>query len=564
LFNITNIPSGTSTKDAMGPNGEMLMYILNYNTATETGSLALWNSTALIQNIYDAGAEYLYTEPTSFVGTGWTYLGNFISPYTWNVTINADLDGLGINLNAATGVSPTSPSINAVVPGDVLFGTSSGLTQATSTQFTPNPFTMWAINLNATTGPIGQVLFVQNYTAPDVSIGNPSLGDFTERFGVLDPTTNVIVMIVDETCQLIGYSATTGTQLWETPNSPVTGYNVAFPDEAQAFSAASGSGMRPVDAYGNLYIAGYGAEIWCYDTATGNLLWTFGNGGEGNSTNDGINSPWGDLPTNINSIVNGEVIASSFEHGNGVLSPYYAGESIWVLNATTGQQIWSILFQTPNDGGPGYPEGLVADGQFVEYNYYDNQIYNYGQGPSQTTINAPDLGATTATPITITGTVMDVSPGTKQTEQALDFPNGVPCASDASESQWMEYVYMQKAEPTNFTGVTVTLYVLDNNNNYRSIGATTTNSLGDYSYTWTPDIAGKYTVTAVFAGSNAYYGSSDSTGFYASPAATPAPTASPLSLSAIGNGIAYAAIGIIVVIVIIGVVLAMLMLRKRP
>jgi len=564
LFNITNIPSGTSTKDALGPHGDMDIYVLNYNTATETGSLALWNSTALIQNIYNAGAEYLYTEPTSFVGTGYTYLGNFISPYTWNVTINADLDGLGLNLNTATGVSLTNPSINAVVPGDVLFGTSSGLGQATGNQFTPNPFTMWAINLNATTGPIGKVLWVQNYTAPDLLTGNPNLGSFTERFATLDPTTNVAVMVVDEACQLIGYSAITGTQLWETNNNPDTGYNVAIQDEAQAFSDASGSGMRPVDAYGDVFIAGYGGEIWCYNTANGNLLWQFGNGGEGNSTSDGINTPWGDLPTNINSIVNGEVIASSFEHGNGILSPYYRGESIWALNATTGQQIWSILSQTPNDGGPGYPEGLVADGQFVEYNYYDNQIYNYGQGPSQTTINAPDLGATTATPITITGTVMDVSPGTKQTEQALDFPNGVPCASDASESQWMEYVYMQKAEPTNFTGVTVTLYVLDNNNNYRSIGATTTNSLGDYSYTWTPDIAGKYIVTAVFAGSNAYYGSSDSIGFYASPAATPAPTTAPLSLSSIGNGIAYATIGIVVVIVIIGAVLAMLMLRKRP
>ena len=58
----------------MGPNGEMLIYILNYNTATETGSLALWNSTALIQNIYNAGADLaIYTEPTSFNGTGWTY-----------------------------------------------------------------------------------------------------------------------------------------------------------------------------------------------------------------------------------------------------------------------------------------------------------------------------------------------------------------------------------------------------------------------------------------------------------------------------------------------------------
>ena len=81
----------------------------------------------------------------------------------------------------------------------------------------------------------------------------------------------------------------------------------------------------------------------------------------------------------------------------------------------------AILFQTPNDGGPGIPEGAVADGQFVEYNYYDNQIYDFGQGPSQTTVNAPDIGVTTATPITITGTVMDVSAGTKQTAQAQTF-----------------------------------------------------------------------------------------------------------------------------------------------
>lgn len=564
LFNITNVPTGTSTKDAMDANGDMLIYILNYNTATETGSLALWNSTQLIQNIYDNGAEWLYTEPTSFVGTGWTYEGNFISPYTWNVTINADLDGLGINLNTATGVALTAPSINAVVPGDLLFGTSSGLAQATSTQFTPNPFTMWAINLNATNGPIGQVLWVENYTAPEIMTGNPNLGAFTERFGTLDPTTNTIVMIVDETCQLIGYSATTGQQLWETTNNPATGYNADIADEAQALSAASGSGMRPVDAYGNIYISGYSGEVFCYSTANGTLLWQFGNGGEGNSTNDGINSPWGDLPTNLNVIVGGEVIVSSFEHGNGVLSPYYKDEQIWTLNATTGQELWQIEFQTPNDGGPGYPEGIVADGQFVEYNYYDNQLYNFGQGPSQTTVNAPDIGVTTATPITITGTVMDVSPGTKQTEQAADFPNGVPCASDASESQWMEYVYMQQPEPTNFTGVQVTLYVLDSNNNYRQIGTTTTNELGDYSYTWTPNIPGNYTLTAVFAGNNAYYGSSDSIGFYAS-SPTPTSTATPTAVSGLASNttLMYGIAAIAIIIIVIGAVLAILVTRKH-
>ena len=49
--------------------------------------------------------------------------------------------------------------------------------------------------------------------------------------------------------------------------------------------------------------------------------------------------------------------------------------------------------------------------------------------------------------------------------------------------------------PTNVTGVPVTFYVLDSNNNYRSIGTTTTNALGGYSFTWTPDIPGNYTVT---------------------------------------------------------------------
>jgi len=551
VFNITNVPNGF---DAIDSTGSMLIYQISYNTTSDQGWLAQWNSTKMLQNPFANAAEWKVVGST-YNGTGYTYQGNFISPYDWNVTISG-LKGLVLNTAATTGVQVGSPSINAAVPEDILFGTSSGLTQATSNQYTPNPFKMWAINLNPNNGPIGQVIWVQNYTAPDPMVGNPSLGSLTQRFASMDPINRVAIFAIDETGMFMGYSLSTGNLLWTT--------NFTYANNAQFFSTASGSGMRPVTAYGRLYNAGYGGEVICTDTATGQIIWRFGAGGEGNTTENGLNSPWGLLPTNINVICDGVVIASSFEHGNGALSPYYRGERIWELNATTGEQIFSIQFQTPNDGGPGYPEGALADAQFVEYNYYDNQLYNFGQGPSQTTVNAPDIGVTTATPITITGSVMDVSAGTKQNAQAADFPNGLPVASDASESQWMEYVYMQKPEPTNFTGVPVTLYVLDSNNNYRSIGTTTTDIFGHYSYTWTPDIAGSYTVTAVFAGSNAYYGSSDSTGFYASAPATPAPTTAPLSLSSIGNGIAYATIGIVVVIVIIGAVLAMLMLRKRP
>ena len=88
---------------------------------------------------------------------------------------------------------------------------------------------------------------------------------------------------------------------------------------------------------------------------------------------------------------------------------------------------------------------------------------------------------------------MDISAGTKQTEQAADFPNGVPVASDASMTQWMGYVYQQQAEPTNFTGVTVTLTAIDPNHNFVTIGQATTNAHGVYDYTWTPpSVPGNY------------------------------------------------------------------------
>ena len=198
-------------------------------------------------------------------------------------------------------------------------------------------------------------------------------------------------------------------------------------------------------------------------------------------------------------------------------------------------------------------------------NSYDNQIYAYGQGPSTTTVTTPDFGVTTATPITITGTVMDTSSGAQEQAVAANFPHGLPCVSDASMTQFMESVYMQQPEPHNVTGVPVTFSALDSNGNYRTIGSTTTNGLGDYSFTWKPDIPGNYTLYATFAGTQSYYGSTASTGFYASsPAATAAPAATPLTGLASNTTLMYGIVAIIIVIIIIGAVLVMLMLRKRP
>ena len=65
----------------------------------------------------------------------------------------------------------------------------------------------------------------------------------------------------------------------------------------------------------------------------------------------------------------------------------------------------------------------------------------------------------------ISGTVTDVSAGASQEAVAANFPNGLPCVSDASMTQFMEYVYEQQPKPTNMTGVPVTLTAIDSNGN---------------------------------------------------------------------------------------------------
>ena len=90
------------------------------------------------------------------------------------------------------------------------------------------------------------------------------------------------------------------------------------------------------------------------------------------------------------------------------------------LNITDGSVVWSIdAFDVTS--GP-----AIVDGIMTTLNAYDNQIYACGKGPTVTTVTAPNIGVTTATPITISGTVFDISAGTKQQAQVANFPHGVP------------------------------------------------------------------------------------------------------------------------------------------
>jgi hypothetical protein len=261
----------------------------------------------------------------------------------------------------------------------------------------------------------------------------------------------------------------------------------------------------------------------------------------------------------INAIGNGVVYLVTTEHT--IETPLFKGAVNSAVNATNGKQIWTISGYTGEFFTISY---AMADGYNTWYNGYDNSIYVVGRGPSDTSVTASPDVTTLGDNVVVRGTVMDVSAGTTQAEQAADFPNGVPVASDASMSAWMGYVYQQQAKPLNFTGVPVTISVTDSNHNTYTIGTATTDASGMYSLTWTPHPAGNYTVTATFAGTNGYWPSTAETTFNImnAPVATAAPTPTPASNTntyVIGIGIA-----IIIVIIVIGAVLAMLMLRKRP
>jgi len=292
---------------------------------------------------------------------------------------------------------------------------------------------------------------------------------------------------------------------------------------------------------------------------TGSLEWTYGNGGPGNSTRAGFNTPYGSYPTFINAVGNGILYLVTTEHT--AFNPIYKGALARAVNATNGQEIWTLSDYTTEFISMSY---AMADGYSTFFNSYDNQIYSVGRGSSVTTVMAPNVGLAFGQSVVITGTVMDTSAGTKQNEQTARFPNGVPVASDASMADWMGYVYQQQPLPTNFTGVPVSIDVIDSNGNYRNIGTATTTSSGTYSLTWTPDIPGTYQVIATFHGTNGYWPTYAQTTFdVMQEHPTVAPTSAPPSnLATTADLLTYLAVGVIAIIIAIAIV-GLLLYRKH-
>ena len=519
-FNVTNVPSGSypSGIEIIGPKGEILRYVIQNagTTANPNWRLLQWNSSKV------------FPLPSPGTGTrafdiGYTFNANTPSAYDWNVSLPI--------ANSLTGPL----TMRAVIYNDVLLCSNGTLTGMGFQNLKPD-VTLWAVSLKPESR--GQTLF-----GPDtykMSSADGTWKDFTTA------GEGVFIMYDSPSVTFSGYSMYTGDKLWE-------GINEVELNSMGIFRSGDGNlifGGSVCIAYGKLFTMGYSGHVLCYDLYNGALLWTYAA-----PTNAQIVEYYDLL---LGAAAEGKLYVGTYEHTPD--TPLFKGHHLRCLNATTGEEIWTML----GFAGTQATQMLVADGVLVYYNQYDNQIYTVGKGPSAMSVEAPMTAATLGQSVVIRGTVTDISAGTKQKEQAARFPNGVPAVSDVSQSQWMEYVYMQKPRPTNTTGVLVTLSVVDANGNYREIGTTTSND-GTFSLNWKPDITGQYTVYASFGGSESYWSSHAVTYFAVDPAAaTPAPTATPQAdIATTGNLMTAMAVGVVAIIIAIAIV-GLLLLRKRP
>ena len=501
-FSFSNVPSG---ERRYGPKGEILVY--SYDL--EEGWMSLWNSTKAgnpqDQNDSDDGS--------------------------WLTR----LEGLGITVDATRGMMwnvsiPTGdlPDDNDILLEDRLIGTNFGRGDKA-----PDTLQVWAIS--TAPGQVGQLLFNTSWDRP-----------FDDIFMSLEGVSvedGVFTVHLRDTGQHYGFDINTGDYLW----GPTAGQYYLH---AMGFS--SGSNYDWIYD-GKLFSAGWGGIVYCYDVKTGELLWTYE---ASDPYNEFLFAPnWSLYPSFI---ADGKLYVQHGEHSP--IDPKPRGGPFFAVDIDTGEEVWRINGAWATGRSTGNP--VIGDSIIAAYDVYDQRVYGIGKGPSQTTVTASPKVIANGASVLIEGSVMDISAGTKQKEVAARFPNGVPAMADEDMSEWMLYVYKQFGCPTTGKGVEVTLDTIDPNGNWVSIGRATTDMTGMFSYMWTPEIEGKYTVMATFEGSKSYWPSYVETAIGVTEAPSPGqpiepePTEAPLITTEV------AIIAAVIIASIIGVV-SFWALRKR-
>jgi hypothetical protein len=401
---------------------------------------------------------------------------------------------------------------------------------------------LWALNLKPDSNGVINPTLLWNitYTPPQTAYNDAAVAGSSLSFGLMsgptvDPEDGVFLFGEGITRRRWGYSLATGQLLWgPTASEPQFNYY----------------GMSGSIYQGKLFSYGWGGELVAYDITTGKILWIY------NATDIGFESPYGNYPLSITCIADGKLYLYSSEHSP--TQPLWRGPNLRCINASNGAELWKILYF----GGSLFAgnTAAIADGFLLALNFFDNQIYCFGKGPSATTVTVQDDVITEGSSVLIKGTVTDQAPGATEMAQKLGYVNGVPAISDEDQQAWMEYLYEQQSMPKNAKGVEVTLDTLDPNGNFIHIDTVTSDMSGGFKKLWTPEVPGEYTVIATFAGTKSYYSSYAQTyvGVLQAPPGSPAPEPEP-PLPPFDMYILAATVAIIIAIAI-----ATIIIRKRP
>ena len=507
LYSMTNVPSGAQV---FGPSGEILIYEIDYANRR----LALWNSTAAGQQnlaLFDIGSWGRFVHKTNV---------NASSPrsYSWNVSIPAGL---------TAGTSFFTPILK-ILPDRVM-----------SVDFNQTRVRVWAVSTLPSSR--GALLFDKTWAAPSEWLAGSNTMHYVGASDVAED--GVIAVWNKELTTHYGFSTETGDFLWQTDSENwLDAYGWGNAEHTWYF------------AYGKLFSVGVGGIVYAYDLKTGDTVWTY-------NMTDAYNEPvtgnnwWGWITL----IADEKVYVGTVEHSAEM--PIPRGGPLICINATDGSEVWRVngMYRGTRWGG----NAVMGDSIYTTMDTYDQRIYAVGKGPTQTTVSTNPGVLPKSTGVMITGYVTDISPGTQTEALKMRFPNGVPAVTDEKQSEWMLYVYKQFDRPANVDGVTVSLDVIDANGNYRNIGTTTADSNGFYSFNWTPDIEGKYTLFATFMGSKAYYASYAQTAFAVTEGAPTTQPTQPPGTSMVDQYFLPAVIGIILTIIIVGLIL-LFALRKHP
>jgi hypothetical protein len=322
----------------------------------------------------------------------------------------------------------------------------------------------------------------------------------------------------------------------------------SYPWDEPGFSA-----YTQASAYGMIYRLGYGG-VYAYDWQTGKQVWKYSaiafSPYETPYTNENGTTVYSFNGANL--VADGKIYVQNTEHTP--TQPITRGWGLHCLNATTGELIWKII-------GSMNPSS-VADGYLAASDAYDGQLYVFGKGLSETTVDAPMTYVPLGTGITIRGSVLDLSPAQPNT----------PCV--AKDSMTLQMQYLHKQQPIDglwhnetINGVPVSLDVIDPNGNYIHIGdAITDGYSGAFGYAWQPENKGQYKITATFLGDGSYGSSMATTYINVGEAAATIPaTTTTTNLDAssvIGPLTTYIVIGVIAIIIAIAIV-GVLLLRKQ-